>query len=208
MLAFRHDLVRATAYEGLSFRRRRDIHGRVGIALEAAARSAGRRGGGAPLAPLLRGRRQPASLALRRARRRSCDGRVSRTSARRSCTSARSPRPTHLDDLPPGGGRSRERGARRRLRAIRQPTTEATLRTTRARRACRRRGRGPARRQARHSCSSTLSRYDDALAAYDDALALIEGTHEDDGTPARELAVGARRRALPAGPLRRGDRRG
>ena len=33
-LAFRHDLVRATAYEGLSFRRRRDIHGRVGIALE------------------------------------------------------------------------------------------------------------------------------------------------------------------------------
>ncbi len=33
-LAFRHDLVRATAYEGLSFRRRRDIHGRVGAALE------------------------------------------------------------------------------------------------------------------------------------------------------------------------------
>ena len=32
--AFRHDLVRATAYEGLSFRRRRDIHGRVGNALE------------------------------------------------------------------------------------------------------------------------------------------------------------------------------
>ena len=33
-LAFRHDLVRATAYEGLSFRRRRQIHGRVGHALE------------------------------------------------------------------------------------------------------------------------------------------------------------------------------
>ena len=33
-LAFRHDLVRATAYEGLSFRRRRDIHSRVGLALE------------------------------------------------------------------------------------------------------------------------------------------------------------------------------
>ena len=33
-LAFRHDLVRATAYEGLSFRRRRQIHGRVGEALE------------------------------------------------------------------------------------------------------------------------------------------------------------------------------
>jgi class 3 adenylate cyclase/tetratricopeptide (TPR) repeat protein len=32
-LAFRHDLVRATAYEGLSFRRRRDIHSRVGHAL-------------------------------------------------------------------------------------------------------------------------------------------------------------------------------
>jgi tetratricopeptide (TPR) repeat protein len=31
---FRHDLVRATAYEGLSFRRRREIHGRVGLALE------------------------------------------------------------------------------------------------------------------------------------------------------------------------------
>ncbi len=32
--AFRHDLVRATAYEGLSFQRRRDIHGRVAAALE------------------------------------------------------------------------------------------------------------------------------------------------------------------------------
>jgi class 3 adenylate cyclase/tetratricopeptide (TPR) repeat protein len=32
--AFRHDLVRATAYEGLSFQRRRDIHGRVATALE------------------------------------------------------------------------------------------------------------------------------------------------------------------------------
>jgi predicted ATPase len=34
MLAFRHDLIRATAYEGLSFRRRRGIHGRLGDALE------------------------------------------------------------------------------------------------------------------------------------------------------------------------------
>ena len=34
VLAFRHDLVRATAYEGLSFSRRRDIHGRVGSAIE------------------------------------------------------------------------------------------------------------------------------------------------------------------------------
>jgi class 3 adenylate cyclase/tetratricopeptide (TPR) repeat protein len=32
--AFRHDLVRATAYEGLSFRRRAELHGRVGRALE------------------------------------------------------------------------------------------------------------------------------------------------------------------------------
>jgi len=39
-LAFRHDLVRQTAYGGLSFRRRRDIHGRVGLALE--RRAAGR----------------------------------------------------------------------------------------------------------------------------------------------------------------------
>lgn len=36
-LAFRHDLIRATAYEGLSYRRRRAIHGRVGEALEAQA---------------------------------------------------------------------------------------------------------------------------------------------------------------------------
>ena len=36
-LAFRHDLVRATAYAGLSFRRRRDIHLRVGSALETRA---------------------------------------------------------------------------------------------------------------------------------------------------------------------------
>ncbi len=33
-LAFRHDLVRVTAYEGLSFGRRADIHGRVGAAIE------------------------------------------------------------------------------------------------------------------------------------------------------------------------------
>jgi class 3 adenylate cyclase len=34
LLAFRHELIRATAYEGLSFRRRRIIHGRVAEALE------------------------------------------------------------------------------------------------------------------------------------------------------------------------------
>jgi class 3 adenylate cyclase/tetratricopeptide (TPR) repeat protein len=33
-LRFRHDLFRTVAYEGLSFRRRREIHGRVGAALE------------------------------------------------------------------------------------------------------------------------------------------------------------------------------
>ena len=33
-LVFRHDLLRQTAYSGLSYRRRRDIHGRVGLALE------------------------------------------------------------------------------------------------------------------------------------------------------------------------------
>ena len=40
VLAFRHELIRATAYEGLSFRRRRAIHGRVAAALE---RQAGER---------------------------------------------------------------------------------------------------------------------------------------------------------------------
>ena len=54
-LAFRHDLVRATAYEGLSYRRRRDIHGRVGLALERAGRRSRRRRGGDSLAPLPRG---------------------------------------------------------------------------------------------------------------------------------------------------------
>jgi class 3 adenylate cyclase/tetratricopeptide (TPR) repeat protein len=34
VLRFRHDLIRATAYEGLSFRRRREIHGRLVAALE------------------------------------------------------------------------------------------------------------------------------------------------------------------------------
>ncbi len=37
VLRFRHDLFRATAYAGLSFRRRRDIHRRVGEAIEARA---------------------------------------------------------------------------------------------------------------------------------------------------------------------------
>jgi tetratricopeptide (TPR) repeat protein len=34
VLEFRHDLFRTAAYEGLSFKRRREIHGRVGAALE------------------------------------------------------------------------------------------------------------------------------------------------------------------------------
>jgi class 3 adenylate cyclase/tetratricopeptide (TPR) repeat protein len=48
MLTFRHDLFRTVAYEGLSFRRRREIHGRVGSVLE---RRAGE--GAVELAPLL-----------------------------------------------------------------------------------------------------------------------------------------------------------
>jgi class 3 adenylate cyclase/tetratricopeptide (TPR) repeat protein len=48
MLSFRHDLFRTVAYEGLSFRRRREIHGRVGNVLE---RRAGE--GAVELAPLL-----------------------------------------------------------------------------------------------------------------------------------------------------------
>jgi len=47
-LRFRHDLFRTVAYEGLSFRRRREIHGRVGTVLE---RRAGK--GAVDLAPLL-----------------------------------------------------------------------------------------------------------------------------------------------------------
>ena len=37
LLRFIHDLFRAMAYEGLSYRRRREIHGRVALALEARA---------------------------------------------------------------------------------------------------------------------------------------------------------------------------
>ena len=47
-LRFRHDLFRTVAYEGLSFRRRREIHGRVGTALEQRAGD-----DAADLAPLL-----------------------------------------------------------------------------------------------------------------------------------------------------------
>ena len=47
-LRFRHDLFRTVAYEGLSFRRRREIHGRVGTVLESRAEL-----GSVELAPLL-----------------------------------------------------------------------------------------------------------------------------------------------------------
>ena len=47
-LRFRHDLFRTVAYEGLSFRRRREIHGRVGMVLESRAGQ-----GSVELAPLL-----------------------------------------------------------------------------------------------------------------------------------------------------------
>jgi class 3 adenylate cyclase/tetratricopeptide (TPR) repeat protein len=47
-LQFRHDLFRTVAYEGLSFRRRREIHGRVGTVLEQRAET-----GRVELAPLL-----------------------------------------------------------------------------------------------------------------------------------------------------------
>ena len=49
--AFRHDLVRATAYEGLSSARRRDIHGRVALRTRGARGRARRGDGRALLAP-------------------------------------------------------------------------------------------------------------------------------------------------------------
>ena len=73
-LAFRHDLLRQTAYAGLSYRRRRDIHGRVGLALERARSRSRRRGGGDSLAPLPRGGGRRARLALRSGSRRPCRG--------------------------------------------------------------------------------------------------------------------------------------
>jgi class 3 adenylate cyclase/tetratricopeptide (TPR) repeat protein len=39
MMRFRNTLIRDTAYEGLPYRRRRELHGRVGAALEASART-------------------------------------------------------------------------------------------------------------------------------------------------------------------------
>ena len=69
--------------------RRREIHGKVGVALEAAGR---RRG--APLAALPRGRRVREGVAVLRRRPAAARSRNTRTSSPPSCTSARSPPPS------------------------------------------------------------------------------------------------------------------
>ena len=76
VLRFRHDLVRATAYAGLSFQRRRDIHERVGLALERTFGGRADGGGCAALAALPRGRRPRTGLAIRHPGSRPCRGRI------------------------------------------------------------------------------------------------------------------------------------
>ena len=93
MLSFRHDLFRTVAYEGLSFRRRREIHGRVGSMLGSAApgRAPGART--AALAPLPAGGGLRARLALLGRRSESWPSADRRTSSRPSCSSAHRGRP-------------------------------------------------------------------------------------------------------------------
>ena len=69
VLRFRHDLFRATAYAGLSFRRRRDDSPPRGPGDRGARGRTRRRGGGGPVAPLPRGRRVRAGMAVCRHRR-------------------------------------------------------------------------------------------------------------------------------------------
>ena len=97
VLRFRHDLFRATAYEGLSFRRRREIHRRVGDGARAARRGARRRAGGAPLAALPRGAATTSGPGATPSPRATARARRSRTSSRPSCTTARSRPPTQLE---------------------------------------------------------------------------------------------------------------
>ncbi len=129
--AFRHDLVRVTAYEGLSFGRRTEIHGRVGTAIERASGQPCGGGGRAALVPLPPGEglrpflallglgRQAGARRLRERRR----SRAVRTRSRGGCGRRRARA---------GDGRRHRRGARRRLRALRRLLARGRTPTRRA----------------------------------------------------------------------------
>ena len=92
-LRFRHDLFRTVAYEGLSFRRRREIHGRLATVLERAPareRSSSHRSSRSTSCRR-RTTRRPGATPLRSA---SWPSAGPRTSSRPSSTSVRSPQPT------------------------------------------------------------------------------------------------------------------
>ncbi len=137
-LRFRNTLVHEAAYEGLPFRRRRELHGRVGLVLESRlGRRLGRRGGHAGRALLPR-RELRASMALLAARRRPREGDLRerrrreplRTSATRCEAVPRCDRPRGRGRGGVAGGRAlparRVRGGGRRVQDVTAPPVGRT----------------------------------------------------------------------------------
>ena len=117
-LRFRHDLFRTVAYEGLSFRRRREIHGRVGTVLEQRAEQ-----GRVELAPLLslhflQAEDYERAWRYSRRGRRAGPAPLARTSIAAELFQRALAAAEHLELAASRGG-ARRRGARRRLRARR-----------------------------------------------------------------------------------------
>ena len=108
-LHFLHDLFRAVAYEGLSFKRRREIHGRVGAALEERAGECGRRCRRSALAALPPRRRAHEGLEVLGAGRHGVRRTGRPTSRRSSCTSVRWTWPRAPAPTPPRSPSSRRR---------------------------------------------------------------------------------------------------
>ena len=98
-LRFRHALVRDAAYEGLPYRRRREVHERVGETIERAADDTRGRGGAAFTALLPRPRVRQGVAVLAHCRRARAGDLRERRGCRvlRACARCRPPSPRHFD---------------------------------------------------------------------------------------------------------------
>ena len=119
---FRHALIRDAAYEGLSYRRRRELHGRVAEVIERQSGRATRGGRRAPLAALLQRRPLGRGVDVLAPRRQTSRARSTRTSTPRGSTSARSRRARRVEDARRRRARAAP-GARSARPATRQATT-------------------------------------------------------------------------------------
>ena len=202
-LHFAHHLVRLTAYEGLPYRRRTELHARAAEILETAL---GRRTGPTPLLlslHSLHGERYDAGVALLAAGRRPGPLAVRARPRRRVLPAGLERRAHRSDALTARRGRRRARGPGRRLRRSRRDAqAEEALRKARLR------SRHDRHRLARLQLKTAkhrhnLGRHDDALRWVSRGRSTLKGSPEpDDGRLRAELSERGARIKVDQGAYR------